>query len=110
MQEEIDKNCLNASYNSLMKFDNYRSHNHDQEMRLLLGNGNRPINFDSEMNNIVLKSFKGTNKFMFLGAMSFIFYFLALYTFFFGLAPTLFYRRTGNPRSNPMLTPSEEEI
>ena len=47
------------------------------------------------MNQIVIESFKGTKKFLYIGAFSFLFYFLTGYIFFTGLIPTVEYTTNG---------------
>jgi len=39
MQEEIANNCLNASYASLMNFENYNPNSQYDDLRLYINNG-----------------------------------------------------------------------
>ena len=56
---------------------------------MFINNGGQAISFDDEMNTIVKESFKGARNFIPLGAMSFLFYFCALYTFVSALVPLM---------------------
>lgn len=81
MQKEIASNCLNASYDSLMNFDNYVQNSQYDDLRMFIGSGGQVLNMDAEMDQVVLEAFKGTRKFHAVGVSSFMFYFFAIWTF-----------------------------
>lgn len=56
---------------------------------MFINDGGQAINFDSEMNTIVKESFISTKKFIFVGALSFLFYFFSVYTFITALVPMM---------------------
>jgi len=56
---------------------------------MYINNGGQAANIDDEMTAIVLESFKGTKKFLYVGGVAFTFYFFALWTFVSGLVPLM---------------------
>lgn len=72
-----------------MNFDQFTQSAINEDLRMFINNGGQAINFDSEMNTIVKDSFVGTKKFIFIGALSFLFYFFAVYTFVSALIPMM---------------------
>lgn len=57
---------------------------------MYINNEGQAANIDDEMTAIVLESFKGTKKFLYIGALGLTFHFFALWTFVNGLIPLMF--------------------
>jgi hypothetical protein len=72
-----------------MTFINYEPDPQFDNMRMFMNNGGQGINFDNEINTIVLESFKGTKKFLYIGVMAFLFYFMSAYVFIGGFVPAI---------------------
>ena len=64
-----------------MNFEQFTQSAINEDLRMFINNGGQAINFDSEMNTIVKDSF--------VGALSFLFYFFAVYTFVSALIPMM---------------------
>lgn len=89
MQQEFAANCLNANYETLMHFENYNPGSQQDDLRMYINNAGQPVNLDDEVTNIVLESFKGTRKFLYIGAIALIFQFFALFTLVSALIPLM---------------------
>ena len=87
MQKTLFENCLAVNFQQLMDFKAY--HLVDAQRELYMGAGVQLLNFDTEMNTYIQTSFNTSRKFIRMGLLSFLCYFLCCYTIWFGIVPLI---------------------
>ncbi len=87
MQKMVLENCTTDNLEQLLTFKDYTGQNVQMDIAGFLNNGGEVLNFDSQMNEIVQKAFANTHKFIRMGAINILFYFISLYTIINAILP-----------------------
>ena len=89
MQRAIAQNCLDCNWDQVMKFSQHTARQVHGEIGRYVNLNMNDLNFDENINEIVVESYKTTNRYIAKGVLSFCFYFFAAYTLIEGFLPVL---------------------